>query len=246
MMTIQDLSKRFSRPGTFLSRAPEGVQALDRVSFEIQRHETLALVGGSGCGKSTLARIVSGLYPPDSGRVLWEGDDLLSMPRRERARRVGMIFQDPYASLNPKLTVGHQLSEVAGGREAQWLESVGLSTDALHHYPFQFSGGQRQRIAIARAIALEPRLLIMDEPLSALDVTVQAQILDLFRDLKSRLGLTLLFITHDLALAASFAERVCVMEAGRIVDTGPARETLSNPRHPCTKSLAEAVLVMRA
>jgi len=242
LLEIRQLSKTYRQPGSGMP-----VRALKEVSFGVEPGETLAVVGGSGCGKSTLARILVGLLTPDSGDVFWEGQSLLAQPRRERAHRVQMVFQDPYASLNPKLTVGTQLEEVRGlspvlsGTVPSLLESVGLPADAASHYPFQFSGGQRQRIAIARALALNPRLLIADEPLSALDVGTQAQILELFRELRTRLGLTILFITHDLALAASFADRVVVLREGRLVEEGPARQTLENPTHVYTRALVEAV-----
>src|SRR5258708_2216850 len=211
------------------------VQALSDLSFEMAKGETLAVVGGSGSGKTTLARIVVGLLTPDSGDLLWEGQALDSFTRVDRARKIQMIFQDPYASLNPKLSIGTQLQEVLrlrehrrGGAEGEHqedrsrapvlprspsalLEAVGLPQDALSHYPFQFSGGQRQRIAIARALALKPELLIADEPLSALDVTTQAQMLGLFGKLKEEYHLTFMFITHDLAVANSFSNSIMVL-----------------------------------
>jgi ABC-type glutathione transport system ATPase component len=221
------------------------VQALSDLSFEIAKGEVLAVVGGSGCGKSTLARIVVGLLVPDSGELYWEGTALETFTRIERARKIQMIFQDPYASLNPKLSIGTQLNEVlrlaGGGSPQELLQTVGLPADATSHYPFQFSGGQRQRIAIARALAMKPELLIADEPLSALDVTTQAQILALFRQLTKDYGLTFLFITHDLAVAHEFADRVLVLEGGREVETGPISEVLRTPKHPYTQALLNAV-----
>jgi len=234
LVEIRHLSKTFASPNS----AP--LHALSDVSLSVEEGQTLAVVGGSGCGKSTLARIITGLLPADSGDVLWTGRSMKTMARAERARCVQMVFQDPYASLNPKLTVGTQLAEVASNPQAL-LESVGLSAEALGHYPFQFSGGQRQRIAIARALALNPRLLIADEPLSALDVTTQTQILDLFKDVKARLGLTVLFITHDIALAAAFADRVVVLQEGRLIEEGPARQTLKSPQQAYTRALVDAV-----
>jgi len=263
LLEMKNISKAFPIEGGIFRKRIGFVQALKDVSIDVRKGETLALVGGSGCGKSTLARIVAGLLTPDSGDVLWEGRSLSTCARQERARLIQMIFQDPYASLNPKLSVGTQLMEVvrlaltppsgtlslkgegkAGSMRAtcvDLLESVGLSGDALSHYPFQFSGGQRQRIAIARALALQPRLLIADEPLSALDVTVQAQILALFKGLKSTLDLTFLFITHDLAVAANFADRIVVLKEGEVVEEGTPATTLVAPKHPYTRALLDAV-----
>ena len=267
MLDVKHLFKSYPVEGGLLRRRVAAVQALRDVSFTLNRSETLAIVGGSGCGKSTLARIITGLLAPDAGEVLWEGTALSSLSRIDRAHRVQMVFQDPYASLNPKLSMGTQLREVlkaakpsltptlslegrgkagpkgqARVRDAvELLESVGLSADVLQHYPFQFSGGQRQRIAIARALAMGPELLIADEPLSALDVTTQAQILALFGRLKASFGLTLLFITHDLAIAEEIADRVVVLQEGQVVEEGPASVVLSTPAHPYTRALLEAV-----
>ena len=283
LLEIQQVSKRFPIEGGVFRTAVGFVQALQNVSLSIERGETLALVGGSGCGKSTLARIIAGLMVQDSGELLWEGTALSNLSRIDRARRIQMVFQDPYASLNPKLSIGTQLQEVllssfrrkdvavtpvktgAQSIEKFWipafagmtalgfrrgdvkkrsvalLESVGLSSDALLHYPFQFSGGQRQRIAIARALAMGPQLLIADEPLSALDVTTQAQMLALFGQLKASLGLTLLFITHDLAVAEEFADRVVVLRDGWVVEDGPASVVLRTPQHPYTRALLDAI-----
>src|SRR5258708_6221723 len=242
------ISKTFPIEGGVFRRRIGSVQALKDVSFQIMKGETLALVGGSGCGKSTLAKIIAGLIVPDTGTLLWEGRPLPTH-RLERARRIQMIFQDPFASLNPKLSIGTQLSEVvhlAEGRDdeercGQLLESVGMSHDALWHYPFQFSGGQRQRIAIARALAMRPALLIADEPLSALDVTIQAHILELLRELRKTYTLTVLFISHDLAVVDSFADRMIVLQNGVAVEEGPVTTLLSQPRHPYTRALLDAV-----
>jgi ABC-type glutathione transport system ATPase component len=267
------------------------VEAVKRVTFQIERGEVLSVVGGSGCGKSTLAKMIAGILDPDEGDILWEGRPLAGFSRQHRARLIQMVFQDPYASLNPKLSVGTQLREVlrmvdpppatagddvrgiAAGDDVRGiaagddvrkgpsspsvpvgdpsfdpvvrlLESVGLSSDCLTHYPFQFSGGQRQRIAIARALAMNPQLLIADEPLSALDVTTQAQILDLLERLKGAQNLTLLFITHDLAVAAQVADRMIVLKDGEIVEEGPTSSVIRSPRHPYTQALLNAVPVM--
>lgn len=243
LLEIKRLSKTYPIEGGVFKRRLGSVQALKNVSLNIERGETLALVGGSGSGKSTLGRILAGLLGPDSGEILWEGRPLLTFHRQERARLLQMIFQDPYASLNPKLSVGTQLREVAPttGRCVDLLAAVGLSSEVLSHYPFQFSGGQRQRIAIARALAMNPKLLIADEPLSALDVSIQAQILELFRKLKSELGLTMLFITHDLAVAANTAERIVVLKEGQVVEEGRTENVLNRPQHPYTQALLEAV-----
>ncbi len=214
-----------------------GVRALQGVSFSMQTGETIAVVGGSGCGKSTLARLITGLTPADLGDVLWEGRDFLKKPRPERARCMQMVFQDPYASLNPKLTVGSQLGMTAGSL----LESVGLPLDALLHYPHQFSGGQRQRIAIARALALRPKLLLADEPLSALDGNTQQQILTLLADVKKTYHLSYIFITHDLEVARDFSDRLLVLKEGCIVEEGPTRFVLAQPAHVYTQALLEAI-----
>jgi ABC-type glutathione transport system ATPase component len=249
LLEIQHVSRRFPIEGGIFRTSVGFVQAIQDVSLSIEKGETLALVGGSGCGKSTLARMITGLIAADEGEVLWNGQRLAAFSPLERAHRIQMIFQDPYASLNPKLSVGTQLQEVVRLREKQsatsrcieLVNSVGLPADVLSHYPFQFSGGQRQRIAIARALAMKPELLIADEPLSALDVTTQAQMLTLFGQLKASLGLTLLFITHDLAVAEEFADRVVVLRDGQVVEEGPAAVVLRTPKHPYTLALLEAV-----
>ena len=249
-LEIKNVSKGFPIESGVLRRRLGIVQALRDVSCVIQGGETLAIVGGSGCGKSTLAKIIAGLLPADSGSVLWEGQALSLLNRQQRARRIQMVFQDPFASLNPKLSIGTQLREIlvqivpseeVRPRAAALLNSVGLDAEALEHYPFQFSGGQRQRIAIARALALEPALLIADEPLSSLDVTVGAHVLSLLRGLKQHHRLTILFITHDLAIAESFADRVLVLQDGAIVEEGPVSEVLNHPAHPYTQALLQAV-----
>jgi len=239
------LSKSFPIEGGLWRRTVGTVQALHDVSFEIAKGETLALVGGSGCGKSTLAKLVAGLLEPDAGELLWEDQPLASWDRWKRGQKIQMIFQDPYASLNPKLSIGTQLEEVLRGTErknpAELLAAVGLPLDTLSHYPFQFSGGQRQRIAIARALAMQPELLIADEPLSALDVTTQAQILELFNQLKKTYQLTFLFITHDLVVANAFSDRILVLKDGRKVEEGETRSLLENPKDPYTQALLAAV-----
>ncbi len=247
----QNLSKTFPIEGGLLRQRIGSVQALKNVSFDVHIGETLALVGGSGCGKSTLAKIITGLIAADSGTLEWEGKSMDSWRRLERARHIQMIFQDPFASLNPKLSIGTQLREgvrLAGaqaseetGRCEQLLQAVGLSGDAMSHYPFQFSGGQRQRIAIARALATKPQLLVADEPLSALDVTIQAHILELMKELKRTYGLTILFISHDLAVVGQFADRVIVLKEGETVEQGDVETLLTHPQHAYTQALLNAV-----
>jgi len=253
LMEVRNLSKAFSIEGGMFRRRVGAVQALRQVSFKLEKGSTLAVVGGSGCGKSTLAKIIAGLLAPDEGSILWQDRPLFLYGPAQRARLIQMIFQDPFASLNPKLSIGTQLAEVLRAAFASstpqerrqkasgLLSLVGLPGAALECYPFQFSGGQRQRIAIARALAMEPKLLIADEPLSALDVSVQAQILELFESLKTRLQLTTLFITHDLSIAAATADRVLVLKDGQVAEEGAAAETLAHPRNPYTRALMEAV-----
>ncbi|MGQ4271124.1 ATP-binding cassette domain-containing protein [Nocardiopsis changdeensis] len=235
-----------------------GTRAVDDVSFTVGRGEALGLVGESGSGKSTTARCVAGLVRPDSGRVLVAGRDVTGARGRElRAirRRVQMVFQDPYSSLNPRMTVAELVGEgmyVHGiepdrarrrDRTVQILETVGMGSEHLDRYPRSFSGGQRQRIAIARALAVGPDLLICDEPVASLDVSVQAQVLDLFCDLREKLGLALLFIAHDLAVVHHLCGRVAVMNSGRVVELGDREQVYTAPTHPYTRSLLDAVPV---
>ncbi|MFN2645706.1 MAG: ABC transporter ATP-binding protein [Burkholderiales bacterium] len=239
LLKLERVSRDFdvSRPWLhrLLEREPRRIlRAVDAVSFEVDTGETLALVGESGCGKSTVARLIVGLYPPSEGRVEFRG------------RRLQMIFQDPYASLNPRWRVRDIIAEpirVLGtaARVEDTLEQVGLAPDDGEKYPHEFSGGQRQRISIARALAGEPDFLVCDEPTSALDVSVQAQILNLMGELQRRLGLTYLFISHNLAVVSQVADRVGVMYLGRIVELAQAPELFSQPRHPYTRMLLDAV-----
>lgn len=247
LLQVDRISRQFPIEGGVFRRRVGSVAAVREVSFSLARGETVGLVGGSGSGKSTIAKMIAGLMDPDAGTMTWEGQPLGLFTRQERARRIQMIFQDPFASLNSKLSVGTILREalaVCGGspREAaELLEAVQLHPDALNHYPFQFSGGQRQRIGIARALALRPDLLIADEPLSALDLTIQAQILNLFQELRDRYRLTFLMITHDLAVVDQFCNRVLVLENGALVEEGPTAEVLSRPKHTYTQRLLDAV-----
>jgi peptide/nickel transport system ATP-binding protein len=243
LLRLDGVSRDFdvSRPwlNRVIEREPRRVlRAVDDVTLEIERGETLALVGESGCGKSTVARLIAGLYAPSSGRVEFAG------------RRLQMIFQDPYASLNPRWCVKDIVAEpirflkknAAVKSEVDGLlRQVGLSPEDGEKYPHEFSGGQRQRISIARALAGEPDLLVCDEPTSALDVSVQAQILNLMAELQARLGLTYLFISHNLAVVSQVADRVGVMYLGRVVELAPARRLFSMPRHPYTRMLLDAI-----
>ncbi|MBN8888888.1 MAG: ATP-binding cassette domain-containing protein [Rhodospirillales bacterium] len=236
------------------------VRAVEALSLDVRAGETLGIVGESGCGKSTLARCLVRLHRPDAGVLRFRGTDvdaLSEADRRRFNRQVQMVFQDPYSSLNPRMTVRAVLAEALAvhkvvppdqieGRVAALLDLVHLSRDAAERYPHEFSGGQRQRIGIARALAVEPSVLIADEPVSALDVSVQAQIVNLFLELQERLGLTLVFITHDLRLVRHLAHRVAVMYLGRIVETGPTAELFAAPRHPYTQGLLRAVPQMAA
>ncbi len=253
-LEVRRLKKYYPvRRGVF-SRISAWVKALDDVSFSIPRGETLGLVGESGCGKTTLARSLLRLIEPTGGEILFHGQDIRKFsPQqiRQVRRQIQIIFQDPYSSLNPRMTVGAMLSEplkVHGICEGKMLdrqvdlllERVGLSTTYRSRYPHEFSGGQRQRIGIARALALSPKLIICDEPVSALDVSIQAQILNLLRDLKDDLGLSYLFISHDLNVVQNVADRVAVMYLGKLVEVAPVDELFRNPKHPYTLALMSA------
>ena len=260
LIEVKGLKKHFMLNSSIFSRiAGEKVQtlkAVDGIDFQIARGETLGLVGESGCGKSTTARLVTRLVEPTSGEVRLKGKDLLSFTtaRMKAVRReVQLVFQDPYSSLNPRKTVMHILSRpmeihgVAKGwaekreKVLDLLNRVGLGIEHIDRYPHEFSGGQRQRIAIARALSVGPELVIGDEPVSALDVSIQAQILNLFRDLQDELGLTYLFIAHDLSVIRHISDRVAVMYIGKIVETASAEALFAEPLHPYTKALLAAV-----
>ena len=258
LLRVTDLVKRFPIKGGWLGREIESVHAVDGVSFDISAGETLGVVGESGCGKSTTGRCILRLIEPTSGEVRFEGRDVTHAGKdelRALARDMQIIFQDPYASLNPRMTVAaivgealiiHKLTSSRSEFEARIVEllrTVGLSPDHMRRYPHEFSGGQRQRIGIARALAVEPRLVVCDEAVSALDVSVQAQVINLLRDLQHRLGLAYLFIAHDLAVVKHIATRVAVMYLGRIVELADKEALFAAPRHPYTQALLAAVPV---
>jgi peptide/nickel transport system ATP-binding protein/oligopeptide transport system ATP-binding protein len=249
LLDVMGLSVRFERQDGWFS-APRVVQAVDDVSFGLAAGETLAIVGESGCGKTTLGRAIIGLIRPNAGQIRWRGVDMA--PGKVGRPGIQMIFQDPFGSLNPRFTIAQVIAEPLvvqkigtkadqDQRVRELLAQVGLSPDALTRHPRQFSGGQRQRIAIARALAPEPQLIIADEPLSALDVSIQSQILNLLADIKAHRQLAFLFISHDLAAVYHIADRVAVMYLGRIVEIGPRERVFSNPAHPYTRALLNAV-----
>jgi oligopeptide/dipeptide ABC transporter ATP-binding protein len=259
LLEAEDLIKHFPAERSLFGRPTSFVKAVDGVSFSLCAGETLALVGESGCGKSTVSRLVLRLIEPDHGRIRFEGRDLLALDARElRAFRhkAQLIFQDPYASLNPRMTVGHILSEPLAlhdlappaarrARVEELLRLVGLEPRSARRYPHEFSGGQRQRVAIARALAVEPKLIICDEPVSALDVSIRSQILNLLRDLQKRLGLAYIFVSHDLAVVKHIADRVAVMNLGNIVETAPTETLFGTPRHPYSRALLSAIPVAK-
>jgi peptide/nickel transport system ATP-binding protein len=257
LVELRDVRKHYPVGGGLLGRPRAVVRAVDGVSLTIEPGETLGLVGESGCGKSTLGRVTLRLTEPTAGDVLFAGRSLLGLaPRELRAlrREMQIVFQDPYGSLNPRMRVAsivgeglaiHRLGSRAErrARVAELLELVGLPPEAATRYPHEFSGGQRQRIGIARALAVRPRFIVADEAVSALDVSIQAQILNLLQDLRRQLGLTMLFIAHDLRIVEHVSDRVAIMYLGRVVESGPREEIYRNPRHPYTRALLSAVPV---
>ena len=256
LLIVKNLKKYFPiRKGILIDRTVDHVKAVDDVSFEVRAGETLGLVGESGSGKTTSGYCVLQLLKPTSGSVLFNGQELTKMRKaglRQVRRDLQVVFQDPYASLNPRMTVGDIVSEPLlvhdiGDRRSrrrsaeQLLEVVGFNPDFINRYPHEFSGGQRQRIGIARALALNPSLIVCDEPVSALDVSIQAQILNLLKDLQAEFGLAYLFIAHDLAVVRTMSDRIAVMNRGKIVEEGPAEEVYSNPQDPYSQALLAAV-----
>jgi oligopeptide/dipeptide ABC transporter ATP-binding protein len=261
MVRVTGLTKSYSRGTSLLSRlgssGPSTLKALDGVDLDLRPGEILALVGESGSGKSTLAKILVGSTAPTTGQVFYRGASAPAHRDKESSRRVQMVFQDPYSSLNPRLTVGRMLGELlllhrivprsqVRAESVRLLNLVGLEEDVLGAYPSQFSGGQRQRLAIARALAVRPDVLIADEPVSALDVSVQATILELFTTLRAELGLSILFIAHNLAVVQHLSDRVAVMYLGRIVEVADTAEIFAHPRHPYTRALIDSIPRMRA
>jgi oligopeptide transport system ATP-binding protein len=256
LLKVENLVKRFPIHGGIFGRTVGNVHAVDGVSFELAKGETLGVVGESGCGKSTTGRCILRLIEPTSGQVWFEGQSVTAAGKdelRALARDMQIIFQDPFASLNPRMTVSaiigealtiHKLTKTRqeyDARIVELLETVGLSADHMRRYPHEFSGGQRQRIGIARALAVNPKLIVCDEAVSALDVSIQAQVINLLEDLQSQFGLTYVFIAHDLSVVEHISQRVAVMYLGRIVEIAPAKLLYTNPLHPYTEALLSAV-----
>jgi len=256
LLDVEDLRVYFPiRSGVVFERHVADVKAVDGVTFSIKRGETLGLVGESGCGKTTVGRTILRLYEPTGGRILFEGRDIAGLSGvdlRNLRRRMQMVFQDPYSSLNPRQNVGNIIAEplivhgVASGADVDnkvrdLLEVVGLPSDAGNRYPHEFSGGQRQRIGLARSLALNPDLIVADEPVSALDVSIQAQIINLLEDLQDEFDLTYLFVAHDLAVVRHISDRIAVMYLGKIMEIAPAAKLYDEPLHPYTKALLSAV-----
>jgi oligopeptide transport system ATP-binding protein len=253
LLETKNLKMHFPIKAGVFKRTVGHVKAVDGVDLKVRKGETLGLVGESGCGKSTLARLILRLLEPTEGEVLFEGKDVLKTARRDMLgirRNMQIIFQDPYASLNPRMTVGNIIAEplrthgIEGNRKKrvqELLEIVGLNSEHYNRYPHEFSGGQRQRIGVARAVALNPKLIICDEPVSALDVSIQAQIVNLLEDLQSEFDLTYIFIAHDLSVVKHIADRVAVMYLGRVVELAERKDLYADPHHPYTTSLLSAI-----
>ncbi|PWA08759.1 hypothetical protein DCC39_14220 [Pueribacillus theae] len=256
LLDVKNLKKYFSEKGNLLRKSQNKIKAVDNISFQVKRGETFSIVGESGCGKSTTGLCLLRLTEPTSGEVIFNGKDILAISNKKEMldyrRNIQIIFQDPYSSLNPKHTVKQILSEPfiinqtvskdeIEERVISLLKLVGLDTYHLNRYPHEFSGGQRQRIGIARALALNPQLIICDEPVSALDVSIQSQILNLLRTLQQKLNLTYIFISHDLSVVERISDRVAVMYLGKIVELGTREQIFNDPKHPYTKALLSSV-----
>ena len=258
LLETKNLSKYFDLGSGFLGRNKKILKAVDQVSFSINKGEAFGLVGESGCGKTTVGKMLVDLYLPTSGQILFEGKDLTALPenqRREYCTSIQLIFQDPYASLNPKMTIGDIIAEPmiinhilpaneVEGRVKELLNKVGLAYHQRNRYPHEFSGGQRQRVGIARALAVNPKLIVCDEPVSALDVSIQAQVLNLLDELKEEMDLTYLFIAHGLNVVKHISDRVGVMYLGKLVEIAPKKELYKNPLHPYTRALLSAAPVI--
>ncbi|HZK53310.1 MAG TPA: dipeptide ABC transporter ATP-binding protein [Desulfosporosinus sp.] len=258
LMEVQDLSKHFTVETSLLGKPVSVLKAVDEVSFTIGKGEAFGLVGESGCGKTTLGKVLVNLYSPTNGKIFFEGKELTALnetQRRSYCKDIQMIFQDPYASLNSRMTIGDIIAEPiiinqllpkkeVEERVIYLLNCVGLARHQRNRYPHEFSGGQRQRVGIARALAVEPKLIVCDEPVSALDVSIQAQVLNLLGDLKMEFGLTYLFIAHSLNVVKHISDRVGVMYLGKLVEIAPKRELYANPLHPYTQALLSAIPII--
>lgn len=255
ILEVKNLKKYFPIKKGLFSKTVGNVKAVDDVTFSIKKGETLGLVGESGCGKTTVGRSILRLIEPTAGQVIFDGKDVTSMDAKELKtirKEMQIIFQDPYSSLNPRITVGGMLSEIlkfheiAEGKDAEkkveeLLEKVGLRKMHARRYPHEFSGGQRQRIGIARALSVEPKFIVCDEPVSALDVSIQSQIINLLMDLQKEMDLTYLFISHDLSVVEHISDRVCIMYLGQLVETSTVEDIYKNPKHPYTQALLSAI-----